>query len=217
MKKNYLNRRVCKAFCLIIICCTLPLKTIAQDYTSGSSVLRAFSVKTNLLYDAAMIPNLGFEFAFPTHWSLSGSWNYAWWSNYNKHRFWRTYGGELEARKWFGRYAQEEDVLKGQHSGLFLMAGTYDFEHGHTGYMNDLYFGIGVSYGYALPLTKNLSLDFVIGVGYLCGTYQKYRPQNNGYCIIDSKNLSYFGPIKAEISLVWTIDRFINKKRGGIK
>lgn len=188
----------------------------AQEINTSNDGIQSISVKTNILYDAAMIPNLGVEIAFPQQWTLNGSWNYAWWSNNMKHRYWRTYGGELEARKWFGKHSGQYP-LRGQHSGLFLMAGTYDFEKGHTGYMNDLYFGIGVSYGYALKLNQNLSLDFVLGVGYLCGTYQKYQPQDGKYCVIDTRNLSYFGPVKAEISLVWTIDNRLNKRKGGNK
>ncbi|MGL5786818.1 MAG: DUF3575 domain-containing protein [Bacteroidales bacterium] len=178
--------------------------------------LQGVAIKTNLLYDGAMIPNIGVEFAFPNNWSLIGNWNYAWWSNYDRHRFWRTYGGEVEARKWFGKYAGQE-LFRGQHCGLYIMAGTYDFERGHTGYMNDLYFSVGVAYGYAVKIARNLSLDFVIGIGYMCGTYEKYKPEDGKYCIIDTKNLSYFGPTKAEISLVWNISDLFYGKKGGRK
>lgn len=200
------------ALFLILFVCIVPLR--AQE--SEQYGVQAIAVKTNLLYDAAMIPNIGVELAFPNNWSLIGNWNYAWWSNYDKHRFWRTYGGEVEARKWFGKYA-DEDYFREQHCGLYIMAGTYDFEWGKTGYMNDLYFSVGVAYGYAVKIARNLSLDFVIGVGYMCGTYQKYKPEDGKYCIIDTKNLSYIGPTKAEISLVWTISDLINGKKGGRK
>ena len=185
-------------------------KVIAQSNTQG---VQQIAVKTNLLYDGAMVPNIGVELMFPQQWSLNASWNYAWWSNDTKHRYWRTYGGEIEARKWHGRVAQQYP-LRGHHTGLFMMAGMYDFEWEHAGYMNDLYFGIGASYGYAVKIAHNLSLDFVIGIGYLCGTYYKYRPQDNEYCILKRRNLSYFGPIKAEVSLVWIIDNIAKRKKG---
>lgn len=201
---------------LLFLCLLFPSKGFSQVPVENKHGVQAVALKTNLLYDGALIPNLGFEIGFPMQWSLCGNWNYAWWSNYSKNRFWRTYGGEIEARKWFGRYAQDY-TFRGQHSGLFIMAGTYDFERGYTGYMNDLYFGLGVSYGYALPVSRNLTLDFSLGIGYLCGTYQKYKPQDGGYCVIKSTNLSYFGPVKAEISLVWTIDKLLSKNKGGRK
>ncbi|MGL5227583.1 MAG: DUF3575 domain-containing protein [Bacteroidales bacterium] len=195
---------------VLITACT---SISAQSCDDPTAKIQHIAIKTNILHDAAMIPNIGVELCFPHQWSLNASWNCAWWDNNNKHRYWRTYGGEIEARKWHGRLAQEYP-LRGHHTGLFMMAGMYDFEWGHAGYMNDLYYGIGVSYGYAVKLARNLSLDFGVGIGYLCGTYFKYRPQDNGYCVMSRRNLSYFGPIKAEVSLVWTLDNIFKCMKG---
>lgn len=211
-----LNKCPQKKWILTVMCIlfsSMHIRGFAQAETSG---VQQIALKTNLLYDAAMIPNIGVEVTFPNQWSFNANWNYAWWSNDRKHDFWRTYGGEVEARKWHGRIDQEYP-LRGHHTGLFIMAGMYDFERGHTGYMNDLYFGIGVSYGYALKIAHNLSLDFVVGVGYLGGTYYKYMPQGNEYCILYQRNLSYFGPVKAEASLVWIIDNRAKRMKGGRK
>ena len=38
-----------------------------------------------------------------------------------------------------------------------------------------------VEYGYALPVSRRLNLDFSIGVGYLGGRYIKYEPQGDNY------------------------------------
>lgn len=203
-----------KKWILAMLCVLLSSFCFKGFSQTDSWGIQQVALKTNILYDGAMVPNIGLELMFPQQWSLNASWNYAWWSNDTKHRYWRTYGGEIEARKWHGRIAQEYS-LRGHHTGLFMMAGMYDFERGHAGYMNDLYFGIGVSYGYAVKIAHNLSLDFVVGVGYLCGTYYKYRPQDNEYCIMDRRNLSYFGPVKAEVSLVWIIDNVAKRKKGG--
>ena len=43
------------------------------------------AVKTNLLYDALLVPNLALEFYLGNRWSLSGGWMYAWWKNYTRH------------------------------------------------------------------------------------------------------------------------------------
>lgn len=204
-------------FSIIILLCVLP--SIQGQNTPSKcegEKIKGVAIKTNLMYDGAMVPNIGLEILFPQQWSLNASWNYAWWSNDSRHRYWRTYGGEIEARKWHGRIAREYP-LRGHHTGLFMMSGMYDFEWGHTGYMNDLYFGIGVSYGYAVKIAHNLSLDFVVGVGYIGGTYYKYIPQDGKYCTLDRRNLSYFGPIKAEVSLVWFIGNSRNQKKGGRK
>ncbi|MGL4780024.1 MAG: DUF3575 domain-containing protein [Bacteroidales bacterium] len=207
-----------RQFFLIIIFSCILNSAQAQNIQrmSCEKKIEGIAFKTNLMYDGAMVPNIGVEILFPQQWSLNASWNYAWWNNDSRHRYWRTYGGEIEARKWHGRIAQEHP-LRGHHTGLFMMSGMYDFEWGHTGYMNDLYFGIGVSYGYAVKIAHNLSLDFAIGIGYLGGTYYKYIPQDAKYCMLDRRNLSYFGPIKAEMSLVWFISNSRNHKKGGRK
>lgn len=64
------------------------------------------TVKTNLLYDALLVPNLALEFYLGNRWSLSGGWMYAWWKNDTRHRYWRIYGSELELRRYFGRKAE---------------------------------------------------------------------------------------------------------------
>ena len=91
---------------------------------------------------------------------------------------------------------------------------TYDFETGGVGYMGGTPGGnmwdkanyvCGVEYGYALPIGKRLNLDFVIGAGYMWGLYHEYIPMDDCYVWQATKNRRWFGPTKAEISLVWLI------------
>ncbi len=182
------------------------------------------ALKTNLLYDAALIPNLGAEFYVGRGWSVGGSWMYAWWNSDRKHRYWRTYGGELDIRKYFGRRAGEKP-LTGHHLGLYGQMLTYDFELGGKGYMggrpggtlwDKMHWGVGVEYGYSLPVGRRLNLDFGIGVGYLGGEYREYTPQDGHYLWQRTKKRHWFGPTKAEVSLVWLIGRGnYNEKKGG--
>lgn len=65
------------------------------------------ALKTNLLYDVTLVPNIGAEFYLGRGWSLGGNWMYAWWNSNKRHNYWRLYGGELEIRKYFGRHAAE--------------------------------------------------------------------------------------------------------------
>ena len=66
-------------------------------------------------------------------------------------------------------------------------------------------FGAGIEYGYSKPVARRLNLDFSIGVGYLGGTYYEYVPKGNCYVWQATKKRNWFGPTKAEISLVWLI------------
>lgn len=181
-------------------------------------------LKTNLLYDALALPSVGVEFYIGKGWSVIADWTYGWWDNDSKHRYWRAYGGDLGVRKWFGK-AAENKPLTGHHLGLYAGVGTYDFEFGGKGYMGGLpgrslwdrcNFMGGIEYGYSLPIARRLNLDFTIGIGYLGGKVIEYVPKGNVYVWESTKTLHWFGPTKAEISLVWLIgcDNY-NRKKGG--
>lgn len=173
------------------------------------------SVKTNLLYDAAALPTLGIEFYLGKDFSIAGEWTYGWWDNDNRHRYWRDYGGDLSLRWWFGKAAHEKP-LTGHHIGIYGGITTFDFEFGNKGYMGGIPGATlwdrslrmaGIEYGYSLPIASRLNLDFTIGIGYLGGKYIKYVPVDNGYLWQSVHNLKWFGPTKAEISLVWLLGR----------
>lgn len=181
------------------------------------------SLKTNLLYDAALVPNLGAEFYVGRGWSLGGSWMYAWWKNDRRHNYWRIYGGELDVRRYFGRRAAEKP-LTGHHVGLYGQMLTYDFERGGKGCLggkpggtlwDKMSWGVGLEYGYALPIGRRLNLDFGIGVGYLGGEYWEYKPVDNHYVWQATKHRHWFGPTKVEVSLVWLIGSGNFNRKGG--
>ena len=159
------------------------------------------SVSTNALYDLLLIPNIGAETYLGKDWSLDANWHYAWWKTDKRHRYWRTYGGDLAIRKWFGK-ASKIKPLTGHHVGLYGQILTYDFEWGGRGYLADKWsWAAGIEYGYSLPIARRLNLDFNIGLGYVWQA---------------TKNRQFFGPTKAEVSLVWLIgcDNY-NRKKGG--
>ena len=164
-----------------------------------------FAVKTNTLYDLILVPNIGVEFYLANNFSLAGNWMYAWWKNDNIHWYWRTYGGDLGIRYWFGRDAMAKP-LTGHHVGLYGQIITYDFELGNRGYLGDRWtYGGGFEYGYSLPIGKKLNLDIDLGFGYLGGEFKEYLPIDGHYVWQSTKRRSYIGPTKAEISLVWQI------------
>ena len=182
------------------------------------------AVKTNMLYDALLVPNIGVEFYVGKNWSLAGNWMYAWWKSDRHHNYWRLYGGDLEVRRWFGRKASEKP-LAGHHIGLYGRIFTYDFETGGTGYMggkpggtlwDKMNYSVGLEYGYSLPVARRLNLDFVIGVGYWGGEYHKYAPIDGHYVWKETRRRHWFGLTEAEISLVWLLGRGnYNEKKGG--
>ena len=161
-----------------------------------------FALKTNLLYDAATILNAGIEFYLGRNWTTSANWMYSWWKTDRKHWYWRTYGGELAVRKWLGRQAKER-IFSGHHLGLYSQLFTYDFETGKKGQLSKFTYTIGLEYGYSLPITPRLNLDFATGLGYMSGEFKEYLPIDNCYVWQATKKRKMFGPTKAEVSLVW--------------
>lgn len=176
------------------------------------------ALKTNMLYDAALVPNIGVEFYLGKGWTVGGNWMYAWWNSDRKHNYWRIYGGDLNVRKYFGKKAKEKP-LTGHHLGVYGGIVTYDFELGGKGYLGDRWsYHAGIEYGYSLPVAKRLNIDFGIGIGYLGGEYKEYKPIDNHYVWQATKQRHWFGPTKAEISLVWLIGRGnTNKGKGGAR
>ena len=185
-----------------------------------------WAIKTNALYDVLAVPNIGAELYVGDGWSVGTNWMYAWWKHDHKHWYWRIYGGDLYVRKWFGKQAKEKP-LSGHHVGLYAQALTYDFATGGRGYMggkpggtifDKASYAIGLEYGYSLPLAHRLNLDLSVGLGYLSGQYQEYLPQDDCYVWQSTKHRKWFGPIKAEVSLVYLLGRYnYNKGKGGSK
>lgn len=158
---------------------------------------------TNLLHDALVVPNLGFEIYLGKNYTLNGTWSYIWNKNDRTHKYWRIYGGDIGVRKYFGALSKVKP-LQGSHVGLYLGILTYDVENGGTGYLGNKwskYFG--VSYGYNLPVGKRINLDFTLGLGCMFGKYKVYEPIDNCYVWQKTKNRMWVGPTKAEIKLVW--------------
>ena len=176
------------------------------------------SLKTNMLYDAAAIPNVGVEFALGRHFSIMANWGYSWWSSNASHHFWRYYGGDAGLRYWFPS-KRFNKPLTGHHLGLYGQMFTYDFELGGKGQQSNFWnYGGGLEYGFALPIGRRLNIDFTIGLGYITGEYYKYRPFDGHYVWESTNRRHWFGPTKAEISLVWLIgcDNY-NRKKGSAR
>ncbi len=209
-----------------------PVDTVGGDTVPAGTVAaeekrcRPFymDLRTNMLYDVAAVPNIGVEFYLGGNISVGANWQYAWWKTDRKHRYWRAYGGDVNVRWWFGSAAHGKP-LTGHHLGVYGQVLTYDFEWGGKGCLggkpggtlwDKMNWGVGLEYGYSLPVAKRFNIDFTLGVGYLTGEYQEYRPVDGCYVWQATKQRHWFGPTKAEISLVWLIgcDNY-NRRKGG--
>lgn len=176
-----------------------------------------FALKSNLLYDALLVPNLSLEASIGSGWTLGAGGMFAWWSKDAKHRYWRIYGGGLEIRKYFGTLSKSKP-LQGHHLGIYGDFLTYDFEFGAKGYQSKATYAAGIKYGYSHPIANRLNLDFALGIGYLHSNYKTYVPRDGCYVYQETKKRKWLGPTQAEISLVWLLGKGnTNKKKGGKK
>jgi hypothetical protein len=191
----------------------LPLSGYADDGWGDTMLVdmghpRMLHLRSNLLYDAVVVPNLGVEFSTGSNWSFVIDGSCMWIANEPRHRYWRVATAGMELRYWPGASARAF-LRKGHHIGLFGSLFRYDIEFGKTGYMADLNYGGGISWGYAAPLGSHFSLDFTLGVGYLGGKWKEYQPSGdayNHYVWQRDRRFNWFGPAKAEITLVWHIE-----------
>ncbi|MEG1007769.1 MAG: DUF3575 domain-containing protein [Bacteroides sp.] len=193
----------------------VQIVTLPTEQEQSALYQPYMALKTNLLLDAAAIPNIGLEFYLGRGWSIGANWMYAWWSSNSRHRYWRTYGGELYTRRYFGQLAKSAP-LSGHHVGVYLQGLTYDMEWGGKGYLSKFSYGAGLEYGYSLPVGRRINIDFTLGLGYLGGKFKTYQPQEDCYVWQSTNNRHWIGPTKAEISFVWLLgNRPIREKKGG--
>ena len=176
------------------------------------------SIKTNMLYDLAAVPNIGVEFYLGKNFSIAGNWHYSWWKSDPKAWYWRTYGGDVAIRYWMGK-ASRIKPLTGHHLGVYGQMITYDFELGKKGLLADKWsWAAGLEYGYSLPIARSLNIDFTLGAGYHWGLFDEYLPIDGHYVWQATKRRRYLGPTKLEVSLVWLIGcGNYNKDKGGKK
>lgn len=166
-----------------------------------------WAIKTNLLYDALLLPDLGLEISIGRKWSVEFGGQWAWWNTPYNHRYcWRIQSAGIEARRWLGD-RNRKTPLTGHYLGAYGMAGTYDVRWGgNTGYLSDMSYSVGVSYGYSLPVGRSWNIDFGLAVGYFGGKYETYSVYNDQQDIFyrDGRfHKEWFGPTKLKISLMW--------------
>lgn len=172
------------------------------------------ALKTNLLADVALMPSLEVEYLINEQWSVAAHGAVAWWSNEPAHKYYQISTIYPEARWWFKTKAP----WHGHYLGLFAGGTWYDLERGARGYQGEGGF-VGLSYGYMFPVSKCLSFEAGLGLGYLYTKYREYLPMPFGddihYVYQQTSVLNYIGPLKVKFAFVW---RFLDSnKKGGAR
>lgn len=180
------------------------------DEVHEESTAPTFQLRTNGLYDLALSPNIGLEWQASFGMAFQFDYVGAWWNSPSKNRFFSNYGFQTEVRYYF-KHKNTANPFRGLHAGVYGQMATFDFEFGGEGVqcpnLDDAW-GLGLSGGYTLPISRRWAIDFVLGLGYFTAKYKTYDPTyNGGYQATGTKRLKFFGPTKLEVSFVWSLNK----------
>lgn len=157
-----------------------------------------WAIKSNALYLAAGVTNIGGEYAFHPHWSVDLPLVYSPYTIARRYRM-RFLYIQPEARYWLDR------PMKGHFFGVHLHAGVFNVSIDNKNrYQSEKGFhGAGISYGYAMPLSRRWSMEFTVGVGYAFTKYCTYYNVPNGIRYEKDLPYHYWGLTKLDLNFVY--------------
>ncbi len=186
-------------------------------------------VKTNLVGDALVIPNIAVEMQFLEKFSAElqlYNTRFNVFNNFDENA--NVYGFSPEVRFWPGGKA----MGRGQFVGLHARATWYtlqwkddflyqnglenkrDGEYYNAGNGNPAW-TLGVTYGYSLGFgpKKNWGLEFLLGVGYTNNKYNKAAYEDGAWVFVEHKAKHQFGLTKVGVNLFYRFSlRKVNPK-----
>lgn len=171
-----------------------------------------WAIKSNALYLAAGVTNIGGEYAFHPHWSVDLPLVYSPYTIARRYRM-RFLYIQPEARYWLDR------PMKGHFFGVHLHAGVFNVSLDNKNrYQSEKGFhGAGISYGYAVPLSRRWSMEFTVGVGYAFTKYCTYYNVPNGIRYEKDIPYHYWGLTKLGLNFVYRFGDKCGKTRKEVK
>ena len=174
------------------------------------------ALKTNMLYDLALAPNIEVEIPFGRNrrWSAMAEYLNPWWRLDKLNYAYEIQEAGVELRRWLTpRCDDSRPWLSGSFLGLYVASAKYDIEYNGVGDQGEIW-SVGATWGYSWPLNRRLNLEFSVSAGYVNGERRHYNAEFESSHLIYkyTKNVGYFGPTKLKLSLVWIIPA--KKKKG---
>lgn len=167
------------------------------------------ALKTNLLYDAALIPNIKLEIPIKDRFSVAAEWIFPWWVTKNNGNALQMLSGNVEGKYWFGN-RETKPQLTGLYAGIYAGGGYYDLQFKNNGYQGEFFIAAGLQGGYAHTINKSgsLRMEYALGLGYLKTNYRYYEGKEDNEFLVwkHNGNYTWIGPTRAEVSLVWFIN-----------
>ncbi len=169
-----------------------------RDESAEDSRPYRLAIKTNMAYLAATVANVGIEYSFGQHYSVDLPVIYSPYTVARNYRL-RFLAVQPEVRYWL------HNPMQGHFFGAHLSLGTFNISvDSKTRYQSpDGFYGIGLSYGYVLPLTCRWAAEFTIGAGYVHTKYDSYYNIPNGARYEKGIHHNYWGLTKVGIGLAY--------------
>jgi len=162
-----------------------------------------FALKSNILYDVALGPNLALEVKLGKRYTLDVPINYNPFG-FKDNRKLKHILVQPELRYWLC------EAFTGHFFGLHGMYSKFNIgninvfqttkEHRYEGWLA----GGGLSWGYHFLLSPRWSLETTIGLGYAYIDYSKYQYQKCGL-LLKENHKHYVGPTKIGVNLIYII------------
>lgn len=176
------------------------------------------AIKSNLLYDLALMPNLSVELPLGHSFSVLAQSYWPWWLTGDQRYCLQIRSLGFEGRWWFAHRKKEQtgdrkwrDRMAGHFIGIYGISGSSDFQYEDRFCVQSTFWSAGVTYGYSLPVGDWMNLEFSLSAGYARIPWQGYNPSPDWRDLFrDPENyglLGYIGPTKLEVSLVFPITR----------
>ena len=192
-------------YVLTVICGVQTARAEDNDTIRQERPIAVAAVRTNLLLP---LLNAGAEIPLGNRLSVGADVYWPWVPRTSNHKSCtQAFAVGAEGRYWLGANRSEERRLLGHSIGVFGAWGYYDWERNYAGYQGDFVAG-GLDYLYAKPVFKGkMHLELSLGVGYFYTKSTHYRVYvDGGKGYRDEKDyrhkVSYFGPLKATVTLV---------------
>ena len=199
----------------LLITDTLAQTMVCTQKRFTNSYKPLLALKTNLLYDLALAPNIEVELPFGRNrrWSVMAEYLNPWWRLDKLNYAYEIQEAGVELRRWLTpRCNGSRPWLSGSFLGVYGASAKYDLEYNGVGDQGEIW-SVGVTWGYSWPLNRRLNLEFSLSAGYVNGERRHYNAEFESSHLIYkyTKNINYFGPTKLKLSLVWIIPN--NKKK----
>lgn len=164
-----------------------------------------FAVRTNLLYDAFLMPTIGVEWRINRNIGIKLDGSFSHWGD-EKGKVQKVWALSPEVRWYLTRSKNFYVGLGGNYAEYnlykYMLGGLFS---DNTGYQGSLW-SAGAVVGYQLPLSRSFAIDFNLGLGYMRSEYDSFNMSGDTRVSkAKDQTKTFWGPTQAGLSLVWTI------------